>query len=273
MASSRHTLRLALTTPQWSAESGGSVLLEQESMDPYTGHLTKLQALAWMRKIAFGGDDPASNCPGDGPGYEKALYAYPWPIDLRYRAHLSSGTMTGPIVEQIEFTELVQCNLTRQPALRYPAMSITSHEWVGDTYAATGEIVPRPQVTIRNNLLRLSAEVYGSLRVSYMVCRHTYLAAVQPRVQYAEQVLQAFLVAVWSGGTAYIELEAPATAEDGECDSRWNPGTGAFDYLLGGVPGSGSSIDGGTEDDDDYGPVPAEDETVYIDYCTQQELT
>lgn len=274
-AADRHSLRLALTTPQWSAMSGGSVLLEQESWDPYTGHLTKLQALAWMRKIAFGGDDPASNCPGDGSGYSKALYAFPWPASLSYRAHLSHGQMTGPLVQVVEFSELVRCNLTRQPPLRYPAISITSHEWVGDTYSANGEIVTRPQVQvqIRNNLLRLSAEVYGSLRVSYKVMRHTYSVTVKPREQYAEKSLQAFLIAVWAGGTAYIELEAPATAEDGECNNRWNRGTSRFDYLLGGVPGSGTAVDGGSESDDEpYNPVSGADETVYIDYCTQEEL-
>lgn len=272
-AATRHSLRLTLTTPQSAGISGGSVLLEQEAWDPYTGHLTKVAALGWLRKMLFGGDAPIANCPGDGPGYQKALYAYPSPEGLNYRAMLSHGQLTGPVIERREFSELIQCNLDRRPPLKYPALAITSHQWVGETYDASGELVPAPLITVVGNSLHLSAEVYGSLRVSYLVCRHTYVATVQPRPEYGENKLQTYLLAVWSGGNSHLEVEAPATAEDGVCNSRWNPGTGMFDYLPYGEPGSGTGFEGSGDDDDNpFRPVDGEDEHKYIDYCTQEEL-
>jgi hypothetical protein len=275
-AASRHSLRLALTTPQAAGISGGSVHLEQEKWDPYTGHLTKVAALGWLQKMLFGGDAPPSNCPGDGPGYQKALYAYPQPEGLNYQAYLSHGLLTGPVIQRREFTELIQCNLDRRPGLKYPAIAINSHEWQGETYDGQGNMVPPPLVEVVDNSIRLSSAVYGSLRVSYLVCRHTYVAAVQPREEYGENKLQTYLLAVWAGGNNHLEVEAPATAEDGLCNSRWNPGAGMFGYLPtwsegmgGGLSGDG---DGDEEDDNPYRPVDGEDENRYIDYCTQEEL-
>lgn len=275
-AASRHSLRLALTTPRAAGASFGSLLLEQEAWDPYTGHLTKVAAVGWLRKMLFGGDAPIPNCPGDGPGYQKAVYAYPSPEGLNYRAYISHGRLTGPVIERREFSELIQCNLDRRPQLKYPALSITSHQWQGETYNAKGDMVPAPQIAVVDNTIRLSAEVYGSLRVSYLVCRHTYVVAVTPRDEYGENKLQAYLLAVWAGGNNHLEIEAPATAEDGVCNSRWNPGTGMFDYLPtwsegmgGGFSGDG---DGEGDDDNPFRPVDGQDEHKYIDYCTQEEL-
>lgn len=273
---SRHSLRLALTTPSAAAISGGTLLLEQESFDPYLGHLTKIAAVGWLKKMLFGDPEPDENCSGPGPGFEKRLYAYPSPPHLNYQAYLSHGSLTGPVVDRLQYEELVQVNLTKTPQLKYPAQSIFSSEWVAETYNAGGEMVVKPLVTVRQNRLRLSAEVYGTLRVVYTIERHVYTAHVDPRVEYGETSLQSFLVAVWSGGRAYIDIEAPADAKNGECKNRLGDGGGLFDYLPRTLTNDGGtdSGDSDTEGDEDnpYGPVDGEDEDRYIDYCTQEAI-
>lgn len=262
------TITLAKERP---SNAGGTLFIEQESLDPYLGHLTKIAALQWLNKILFGADEPASNCPEDGPGYNKAVYVFPSPENLNYKTYCSNGTYVGPLREEILFEELVQCDGESDPTLKYPATSIISWEWQTETYNTAGEVVAKPRITVKNNTLKFSKKVWGTVKVIYMINRHTYVLSIYPRMEYEENKIQSYFLAVWDGGTSYIEVEAPATAEDGECNNRWNPGTGAYDYVSA-IPASTSEIVNNESGDDPYGPVPAEDETVYIDYCSQTEL-
>jgi len=277
-AASRHSLRLALPTGQRAPVSGGSLVLEQESWSPYLGHLTKVAAVGWLRKILFGGPELDENCSGEGPGFEKNLYAYPSPPHLNYRASLSYGALAGPFVDVREFSELVQVSLTRTPPLKYPAQQIMSFEWVAETYSATGEVIAPPSVTVRNNSLSLSSTVYGTLRVSYIVERHIYTAYVEPRLEYGETSLQSFLVAVWAGGNASLDIEAPADAKSGECKNRPGSPASYFDYVPrsltndGGLTSGDSDSDSDTGEDSPYGPVDGFDSEEYIDYCTQEKM-
>jgi len=249
-------------------ESGGSLILEQESWDPYTGHLTKMQIIGWLGLIIFNTAAPGSNCPPDGPGFEKFIYAFPYPQNLNYKIGCSHGSLGTRKIETIEFSELVQCNLSRTPQMQYPAVAITSYAFEGDCYSKDGDIVAAPSIRVRNNVLTLSTAVYASLRVSYLVERHVYRISIQPRQEYHDKKYQSFVYAVWPGGTNYLGVEDPvgAESEEQECNNIFD-GNNNFT----GLPKPGGTSIGGdleVEGDEPYGPVSGEDEYVDIDYCS-----
>lgn len=249
-------------------ESGGSLILEQESWDPYTGHLTKLQILGWLGLILFNTAAPVPNCPPDGPGFEKFIYAFPYPQSLNYRIGCSHGTLGAAIVDTLEFSELIQCDLNKNPPMKYPAVSITSYEFVGDCYNSKGETVIPPAVSIRRNVLSLSAAVYATLRISYIVERHAYRIGIREREEYHEKKYQSFVWAAWAGGTTFLEVDAPLGADDEEkeCNNIYDPNSGHFHTL---PPPGGTSIgDGLTIEDEPYGPVSGSDDYIDIDYCS-----
>lgn len=278
MAAGQHSLRVALGSPlAATAARGGSVLLQQEAWDPYVGHLTKMQVFAWLSKIIFQTAAPAGFCPPDAPGFAKTIYAFPSPASLNFKIGCSNGNLTPGLVEILDYTELVQVNLSRNPPLKYPAMSISSYAWDGDVYNKKGEMVGPPDILLINNSLNLRQEVYGSLRVTYKVYRNTYTLSVQPREEYQEKNFQSFIYAVWGGGTTYIEVEAPVGSEQEEvpCNNILgggiNGGLGQFG-VLGATPGSTTGGELETEDDPYQGQVSGSDENRYIDYCTQKEI-
>lgn len=277
MASDQHSLRVSLNSPLASAAAGGSVLLQQEAWDPYVGQLTKMQVFAWLSKIIFQTAIPSGYCPPGFPGFSKTIYAFPSSPSLNFKVGCSNGSLHDGHVEILDYTELVQVNLNRNPPLKYPAMSISSYAWDGDVYNKIGEMVGHPDISLIDNSLSLRDTVYGSLRVTYKVYRYTYILSVQPREEYQEKKFQSFIYAVWGGGTTYIEVEAPVGAEQEEipCNNILGGGIGQFSPF-GVIPGSTELGESGEFSDDENpyaGKVTGEDETQYIDYCSGEVST
>jgi len=265
-----NTLQISLSLPYDTVDTGGSLLLEQESWDPYTGHLTKMQIIGWLGRILFRRKAPGNNCPPDGPGFEKYIYAFPYPQSLNYKIGCSHGVLGARIIQNLEFSELVQCDLKLNPPMKYPAIAIKSYSFIGDCYNSKGEIVAPPSVTIRENILTLSAKVYATLRVSYLVERHTYRVAIREREEYHNKKYQSFIYAVWPGGAEFIEIDAPLGADDQEpeCNNIFGGG-GNFDDLP--LPGGTNIEDGELEiEDEPYGPVSGSDDYIDVDYCSME---
>lgn len=258
------------------AEPGdGFVLLQQESWDPYIGQLTKMQAVSWLSKIIFQARSPLPNCPPDMPGFSKSVYGFPSHPSLVFSAGVSNGQLVRGPVETVEFSELLQVGLSRRPTLKYPAIKITSHSWEGDVYSKLGERINPPQVRVVDYGLEVSGEVYGSLRVSYLVYRYAYTVLIEPRAEYQERKLQSFFYAAWKGGIAHIEIEAPMGTQPEEipCNNQWQTGVGQYDPILNGLAGGMTAGDSGFEDGDDpYRPVSGEDVNEYVDYCSQEVI-
>jgi hypothetical protein len=252
MATDRHSLRLVIVSPDRSRDNDDFVLLEQEPWDPYVGFLTKLGVVAYLNKLLFQGPDLAENCGWDGDTLSRQIFGYPSRRDLNYTAGCSHGTLGPRRVQEVDYTEAIQCNLELEPELTYPALSVTRFAWVGDAYSPLGDVLARPAVTINANGIKIATKVYGTLLVTYKVCRHIYSIAIRPRVGATENKLQSFVYAVWSGGNTYLEVKPPAGAEDGECN--YYRGSGNF-----------------TSEPNKPQSVPADDQNIYIDYCTQEE--
>lgn len=259
------------------SSEGGFLLLQQEAWDPYVGQLTKMQVFAWLSKIIFQAATPSAYCPPDAPGFSKTIYAFPSTPDLNFKIGCSNGQLNSAIIEIIDFTELVRVNLNRNPALKYPALSVISYAWEGDVYNKKGEIVGSPDIRLVNKSPILRQDVYGSLRVTYTVYRYAYTLSVQPREEYQEKKFQSFVYAVWQNGSTYLEVEAPVGAEQEKipCNNILgggiNGGIGQFG-AFGVVPGSTTGGELETDDDPYQGRVSGSDEDRYIDYCTQKEI-
>lgn len=255
MTTERQTLRLTIVSRDRSRDNDDFVLLEQEAWDPYVGFLTKLGVVAYLNKLLFEGPDVEPNCGWDGSSFSKQIYAYPSRPELNYLAGCSHGTLGPQRVQEVDYTEAIQCNLELEPQLKYPALSVTRFAWVGDAYSPLGDVLTRPTVTINATGIKIAEKVYGTLLVTYKVCRHIYSIAIRPRIGATENKLQSFVYACWDGGNTYLEIEAPVGAEDGECNTF------------------GSGGDHFTSSPSKPQSVPSEDTNIYIDYCTQEETT
>jgi len=252
MASKQHTLRIAIAQPKRDRNNDDFVLLEQEPWDPYIGFLTKFGVYAFINSILFNEDEPEDNCP---PSIlSRSVYAYPSREDLNYRIGCSWGSLSARRVEVIDYTEDVQVDIELELDLKYPAVSITRSSWVGDVYTADGEVInPTPQAIVTTDGVSLTEKVYGTLLVTYKVCRHVYGIRINPRVGAIENQLQSFVYACWDGGNTYMEMEIPDGSEDGGCNYK-------IDYNLH-MPDS----------DDPPDHVDPENEYLDIDYCTGLE--
>lgn len=248
----RHPLQGVIVSPSRGVNDD-SVLLEQEAWDPYVGFLTKLGVVAYLNKLLYQGDDLEPNCAYDGSSYSKTIFAYPSRPDLNYIIGCSWGTLGPRRVQEVDYTEAIQCNLELGPQLTYPALSVTRYSWVGDAYSPEGDILTRPSVTINDHGIAIAEKVYGTLLVTYRVCRHLYSIAIRPRSDAEENKLQSFVYACWDGGNTFIEVEAPAGAEEDQCN---NFGSGGDHFTTG---------------DDVPQSVPPEDQTIWKDYCTQED--
>ena len=239
-------------------ETGNFVLLEQEAWDPYINYLTKAGVIGYLNAKLFNAPQPASNCASADGSYTTTLYAYPSQADLTYAARVSWGVIGDRMGGVVDYTEVIQCDLLTEIRPKYPAVSITRYEWIGDTYDREGSLIPKPEVTLGEQDLTLSQPVYGTLFVTYKVVQHRYPVAVSPRPEAVENKLTSFAYALWSGGNEFMELEAPDGAEGGECN---------------GALKGGSSINFNEGDPDNPGYVDGEDEIHEFDYCTGEELT
>jgi len=193
---------------------------------------------------------------------------------LVFNCGLSHGTIREHTMQELDYSELIQVNLQRNPQLSYPPLEIRNYAWDGDVYNKLGELVPDPIVSLLNKIFTVNGEYYGSLRVNYRVLRHTFVVEINPRTEYAENKFQSFFLSVWDGGNTFLEIEAPLTAKDKvECKNRWGDGLGVLSQT--GLLAVGDTTIGSEtsiEDDEleEYQrKVKPEDEEKNIDYCTQ----
>lgn len=250
---------IILAPPPASAGDSARVLLEQDEWDSYTGYLTRMGALAYLNNLLFGDEDDAEeeNCGVDLDGHvRKNVYAYPDPANLHYLIGLSHGEMGPQTVEELEYAEVLNLQADQEAGLKYPCFGIISTSWIVDAYDSEGSPQHRPAVRITGGTQpKFLISTYGALLVTYRVIRHSYAIDVPPRENAGENSLQSFVWAVWPGGNDYMEVDLPDDQEPGDCNNSIR-GQGHIGYNGPNRPNS----------------VPPEDEDVYIDYCTQEEL-
>lgn len=248
-----HSLTISYGKPPLPATTD-FVLVEQEEWGRNQGYLTKGHTYAWLSNRLFHSELALINCGSLDGSFAKYLFVYPSRADLQFTSGVSWGELQEPQVEELEYQETVQCDLQDTIKLKYPARQIKRYEWLGNAYSATGEVVPRPAVSISGGEISLAQRVYGSLQVQYLVHRLRCRYQASPRPEAVENKLQAFAYAVWPGSSTHIEIEPPDGAEQGLCNSSVGSGS------ISGLPDVPSS-------------VPPDNDHVYIDYCTMKART
>lgn len=270
MAESQYTaLRITRGLSSASGIARGSLLIEQEAWSPYVGYLTRGGAVAYLQALLFGEpeDAPPPNC-GIGPDgrITAEIYTYPDPPELLYNIAATNGSVGLGAVEDLNYTEIIQVQGERTPALRYPTRSIISAEWVRDAYTRLGVTVPVSPLAIADGRVTLDAAgLYGTMLVTYRVHRRRHTVTIPPLPDDPDNRFKSFIFANWDGGNAVAEFKPPADAEDSassEADGRCNT-----DYLS--ALGNGYGIAGLQIADDDDPPVAKPEDINYtIDYCS-----
>lgn len=213
-------LPLRITRSTSARDTSASVLLEQEPWDRYVGLLTRGGVVVYLRSLLFDEPPQEEKCAALDGVVGGIVYAYPDPPGLAYHLGISHGEAGERIVSELEYAEVLQIQNEQRPSLRYPTGEILSATWVTDAFAADGESLPRPAVSIAGGQIVIAAPVYGTLLVIYRVTRHTYRVRIAARPTAPENKYQSYVYAVWDGGNNFIEYQPPVDAEDdGRCNN------------------------------------------------------
>ncbi len=235
---------LTITYAAESSDRDAEVLitLEQAEWSNYIGVVTKIDGVRYILSSVFGQDtEPVEvDCglAADG-NLNTTVYAYPAYPTLIYTLHASYGTLGERTVEEFEYTETVSFSNEDSASLEYPAQDIISAEIVGDMWDMYGAVASLPEVSVdEDGNVLLSEERYGSVEVTYTVCRHVYELEIEPREDAVGDFFGSFVYAlVNENNPVALEIEVPDGAEDAASGS-----------------GCGYGDSGSVDDDDEDDP-------------------
>ena len=247
-----NSLSLSYVSPDKSWQTDDFVLLEQEPITVDQNVLTKAGLVDLLSYLVLQTPVAESRCVPPGV-LDTNIFAYPSRPDLAYSVGLSHGELGKRSILIIDFAESIQCNLETTLNTKYPPLSITGYQWVGDAYDREGSIIARPAVTIGAHGLILAAPIYGTLVILYRTVQHQYPVQAVNRQDATENALSVFTYAVWDGGNTSLEIKAPAGTDSGQCGTNWSSSGHVNEFF-------------------DPGYITPETETHYIDYCTNKEI-
>ena len=229
-----------------SKENSNYVILEQDKWDANVNYLTKMGIVGYLNQLLFQDTPLETNC-SDGI---YRVFAYPYPVDLNYLIGTTHGTLGYGIHEEVEYTEIMQCNLSTSINLKYPSLGIVRFQWIGDAYNDLGDIVNTPTIDIKGQVVSISSPVYGSFFITYKVHRVTYTLSVLPLKEGVENLLQSFVYACWEQANVVMECRFPAGADTNTCNN-----SGIKNYNINVGPDNKKKC---------VGTMPKEE---YVDYC------
>lgn len=261
----------ALTIPfsNPSAAAGGDCLkIEQEPWGKDVGKTTNMQAILAVSAAVYGARWPKAYCGGLDGRFKATVYVYPCDPHMSYQFKVSHGLVSGRSIGVPIREEVVQCGLQLEHTLDYPALIIVSKAWPGSCYDNRGTVTSRPTVTVDGNKVTLNKQVYGSLRIRYLVIRHIYDVTVSKRLDALENTYQSVAFCVFNGGVEWIDIEAPAGFEDtdGECGNG-----GIYDE-----DGNLIRLSGVDICSPDYHKLPVAvtaDRRIKVDFCSQETIS
>ncbi len=257
MTTDRNSITLIYSGPP-GADAADFVLLEQQEWDKNVNRLTKLGVIGYLNNLLYGGTDITENCSDAARGYH--VYAYPSRPDLNYSIGCSQGSLGPSRIEQLVYSEIINCDLKTELTPRYPVMEIKTFGWIGDPLGLEGHVVERPELTLTPaNTLLISDPVYGSVLITYSLIRHARTLAINPLPGAVENALQCWIYALWPGGRRTLEYNFP------EGDDLINDAGG-----VGVCQGSRTLYHGTINDSPTVKCVTPEDEEKYSDYCDQK---
>lgn len=146
------------------------------------------------------------------------LYAYPLMPDLRFRLRASVGSLSAGAYGMVTENESVQFNLETSVTLKHPAQRLQALRWLTGPWTTGGERVSAPALTVSGRNLSASLPLYGSVSVTTLVPRWTYVLTLDWEHE-AQPALKdgwnEFAVA-WPppGRPVALELQDPAGAAE-----------------------------------------------------------
>jgi hypothetical protein len=168
--------------PAKSAADGPWLTLEQEYI-PETSQNATLADITAMWHIAMTGDSAfnyiASHCPvsirnGVVTVY-LGVYVYPSAQDLAYKISISTGIFRTMKLKTLTKNFDLLIPQSASVSLDFVPEDDLTYEWETDAYNAFGEQIPKPEITIKKNVVTLSESCFGVLR-----CKCTTIAQYYP---------------------------------------------------------------------------------------------
>lgn len=254
-----NALTILYTVP--ATEALDLLIIEQGEWAATTGTITKAELVRYLAAMIDGTEYTSStDCGFDAHGDVLCLVdVYPLMAGLVYQFHTSHGSLSGPVVEMVEATELLNFTLSNSERPNHPARSIRSVSWLDKCYDASGAVVSPPPLAIDGDTITIPSPVYGSVSCTYTTERHRYTLTAPRRTDAVDGFYEAVVYGLYDGGLNWLQIEMPpgitTFAEDADADCGLGGGTSTVTE----------------EPDDDTTPV-ADDRhtrTTVVDYCSQ----
>lgn len=255
---------VTFSLPSSDSSSDQVLMIEQESWEAFVGSLTAANMVRYIRNLLFGTDDqePYIDCGVDEEGcVVTVINVYELYPSVSYRLYASHGVLGVNMVTDFEEEEIVKFGNADSTSTRYPARRIVDREWMGQVYDSNDQPIADPPITIDGKDLILPQPIYGTVKLKYMVHRHSYGLRITPREDEVEGAFSAAVYAVYDSGENY----------DGGIEHHMlsNP-PGIDSIAFGDQCGRGGGVYVDVADDDPP-QLPNGEVNKYteIEYCTQ----
>lgn len=233
--------------------SWGEVWLSQDK--PAGALPTAIDLAAQLSHILSDGSAVQSHTGLDATGgYSTTVYLACSPANLALRYGVGPGSIVSETRSTKLTSQLISFAMTDSVVLSWPPDAIVDMKWQGVCYDADGNTTSPPAVTVDGDSLSLAEAVYGTLMLTYTTTIRTI------RISTARVLGRStcYFYAAWSGGVKVLEIPISSVASDTISDGDIN-----WDVTLNFGPG----------DDGNDSPPNAEkdDQTIELDYCSQEE--
>lgn len=265
MSSSNSTNRQASLAARYQLERSEPLdllMIEQESWQRYTGKVTKQEMVRLILSWLNNGDYEANaNCATDGKTLLCRVLVWPRVAGLIYEMLASWGSLSRPVIEIVEETELLQFHLTDTETPRHPVRQMLSVTWADECYDLTGQSIAAPKLYLSGQDLRANKKVYGTAEIRYLAERHSYLLTIPRREEAYDKHFEATVAGIYPGGLNWLQMTMPPGIEAFEHDANYRCGGSSSGHII-------------EPKNDDRVPEPdGRDYEARIDYCSQELIS
>lgn len=217
---SEAALTISFISPA-AASADLGLKIEQEPWGKDVGKTSTIQTIAAIRHILNGSPMPTLNCGGANGMFRTRVFVYPADLETAFQFKLSNGLVISNAIEFPIREEIIHCGMMLEQTTDYPVHSIISGAWLGDCYDGNGARTTHPDVEIDGNKITFAKQVYGSVRLRYLVYRRVYVVQISKRETALENKYKCLAFCVYDGGVEWIDVEAPAGFEEtgGACEN------------------------------------------------------
>jgi len=209
--------------------SAYDLVIEQKKWGANVGYMSKVDFIKFLGNMFFGNlrDDPTGvggglygsspDCGMSNGGIDTAVWVYPSYQDMPYNIDVTHGTLGAQKVERVTMSEIVTLNMDNVARPSYPVFELLGAIKQGELYDKNGSLLLNvPPLSVVNGEIRLSQNVYGSIRIFYNTIRHEYPVRIESRNigTTPENFFSSVAYAWFTGGVRHVVLNPPAGAEE-----------------------------------------------------------